>query len=60
MSNDTVERIEVIGPGGRMFIAYVEPGIVTSYQDNDRTLKIFVGEVLTSLEAKKRWMVGHE
>lgn len=45
MNLDKVTRIEIIGPGGRMFrLLELEPGIVLHLQDDERTLKLFVGE----------------
>ena len=38
-----VTRVEVIGPEGRLFVAYCEPGVHLDWQDDDRTLKVFVG-----------------
>jgi hypothetical protein len=40
-----IDRIEVVGPGGREFVAYYsDSGVILSLQDDGRTLKIFVGE----------------
>jgi hypothetical protein len=41
---DNLSRIEIIGPNGREFVAYYEPGAMLDVQDDGRTLKVFVGE----------------
>lgn len=41
MNTDKVTRFEVIGPHGRMIVLY-EVKIELSYQDDGRTLKVFV------------------
>jgi hypothetical protein len=39
---DKVDRIEVIDYTGRAFVRYYEqPGVMLSFQDDDRTLKVF-------------------
>lgn len=40
---DNLSRIEIIGPDGREFVAYYEPGAMLDLQDDERTLKVFVG-----------------
>jgi hypothetical protein len=40
---DGITRLEVIGPDGRQFVRYCEPGVVIDVQDNCRTLKVFIG-----------------
>lgn len=47
MNLDKISRIEIIGPGGRLFVGYFEVGVETSIQDEGRTLKVFVGEEVT-------------
>jgi hypothetical protein len=41
-----INRLEVIGGDGRLFVKYFNIGVYVklSYQDNDKTLKIFVSE----------------
>jgi hypothetical protein len=39
-----VNRVEVIDASGRVFVGYFEPGAFGVVQDEERTLKIFVGE----------------
>ena len=37
-------RVEVISANGREFVGYFEPGAYLAPQDDDRALKVFVGE----------------
>jgi hypothetical protein len=53
--NEHAERIEVIGPGGRLYVGYFEPGIRIELQDDGRTLKLFVERELTNDELIERW-----
>lgn len=39
-----VNRVEVIGPGGREFVQYyADSGVYVTVQDDGCTLKVFVG-----------------
>lgn len=55
MEHSALERIEIIGPTGRRFTTYVHPGASLDFQDDGRTLKIFVREELTTDQAIARW-----
>lgn len=39
-----ITRLEIIGPSGRVYTNWNVSTLELSLQDNDRTLKIFVGE----------------
>lgn len=47
-------RVEIIDSQGRAFVGYYEPGAVVSTQDDDRTIKVFVGQPISA----DRWLDG--